>query len=305
VSLRAEGKRRMSPIAAMNVAAQITLTPGTVIRRLISAESSAWVAIRRSTASISRSRNSIWRMPASTDSRSSSGSSSSASHRRPSTPNRSLNGARPTRQRIRTAWISFLARARALTSWLRRCRRRRITRVRRSGIQTPSSSPAASSRASVRASRRSVFAGAPRIPVSVGDTTITATTCGSISRLISQALPVTSSATRSRASRLSANSLTAAGFVSIRPAERTPPRSAIATSQKSMWTSSAMSRTCSPARRRARTSGQTTSTHPRSQRNRTGRRGGHRTKARARSPSSKPACPSRVLPEAPIPVARP
>jgi hypothetical protein len=64
----------MSPIAAMNVAAQITLTPGTVINRLISGDSRASVAISRSTASISRSRNSIWRIPASTVSRSSSGS---------------------------------------------------------------------------------------------------------------------------------------------------------------------------------------------------------------------------------------
>ena len=35
----------MSPIAAMNVAAQITLTPGTVINRLISGDSRASVAI--------------------------------------------------------------------------------------------------------------------------------------------------------------------------------------------------------------------------------------------------------------------
>src|SRR5215216_1247342 len=53
-----------------------------------------------------------------------------------------------------------------------------------------------------------------------------------------------------------------------------------------------------------RRNGQTTSTHSRSERNRTSRRGGHRI-ARARGPSSKPACPSCVLPEAPVPVHRP
>jgi hypothetical protein len=46
----------MSPIAARNVAAQITFTPGTVINRRASAERSAAPAISRSTAAISRSR---------------------------------------------------------------------------------------------------------------------------------------------------------------------------------------------------------------------------------------------------------
>jgi hypothetical protein len=45
----------MSPVAAMNVAAQITFTPGTVISRLISGEPSTSVAIKRSTASTGRS----------------------------------------------------------------------------------------------------------------------------------------------------------------------------------------------------------------------------------------------------------
>jgi hypothetical protein len=47
--------------------------------------------------------------PASTDSRSSSGSSRPASHRRPLTPNRSLHGGRPFSRRCSTAWISFFA----------------------------------------------------------------------------------------------------------------------------------------------------------------------------------------------------
>jgi hypothetical protein len=51
--------------------------------------------------------------------------------------------------------------------------RRRIARTRSSGIQTASSEPAQSSFASARASRRSVFALAWRMPVSDGETTIT------------------------------------------------------------------------------------------------------------------------------------
>jgi hypothetical protein len=95
-----------------------------------------------------------------------------------------------------------LVRERALTSWPRRDSRRRITQVSRSGTQTGSSSPAASSFASVRASRRSVFARAWRIPVSPGLTTTTRATCGSMIRAICHALPVTSSATRSSRPRL-------------------------------------------------------------------------------------------------------
>jgi hypothetical protein len=215
------------------VAATITLTPGTVISRLISAEPSAALAISRSTSAISESRNSTWRIAESTVSRSSVGRARSASQRRPLTPKRSANGARPTKQRISTAWIWFFARERAQTSWPRRARRRRITQVSRSGIQTASSPPEASSFASVRASRRSVFARAWRIPVSAGLTTRTRSTRGLSSRAISQALPVTSSATRSSAPRLCANSSIRSGLVSIRPAERTSPPSEIATSQKS------------------------------------------------------------------------
>jgi hypothetical protein len=65
---------------------------------------------------------------------------------------------RPFRRRIKIAWTSFFTRVRASTNCERRDSRRRITRVRSSGIQTLSSEPAANSLASVRASRRSVFA---------------------------------------------------------------------------------------------------------------------------------------------------
>jgi hypothetical protein len=49
----------MSPIAARNSAAQITLTPGTVSNRRASCEPSAARAISRSTAAISWPRNSM------------------------------------------------------------------------------------------------------------------------------------------------------------------------------------------------------------------------------------------------------
>jgi hypothetical protein len=77
------------------------------------------------------------------------------------------------------------------------------------------------------------------MPVSLGETTITRATCGSMIRAIAHALPVTSSATQSRGSRLCANSSSASGLASIRPAERNRPSATTATSQKSRCTSSA------------------------------------------------------------------
>jgi hypothetical protein len=88
----------------------------------------------------------------------------------------------------------------------------------------------------VRASRRSVFARAWRIPGS-GETTITRATCCSRMRAISHEFAVTSSATRSSGARLCANSSRRSAVVSTRPAERTEPLSQIATSQKSRCTS--------------------------------------------------------------------
>jgi hypothetical protein len=105
----------MSPIAARNVAAQMTFTPGTVNRYLASGESSACRATTRSTSAISASRNSMWRMHASIVSHSSTGNSSPRSHSRPALPNRSENGQRPTSRRISTACTSFFELATA--SW--------------------------------------------------------------------------------------------------------------------------------------------------------------------------------------------
>src|SRR5215218_5219961 len=137
-------------------------------------------------------------MPASTDSRSSTGSSRSVSHRRPLTPNRAEQDGLPCSRRCKTAWISFLARERACTSCSRRASRRRSTRQRSSGIHTDSSSPDHNSLASVRASSRSLLARARVIPVSSGLTTTTHSTWGSRIRATSQQLPVTSNATRIR-----------------------------------------------------------------------------------------------------------
>jgi hypothetical protein len=87
--------------------------------------------------------------------------------------------------------------------------------------------------ANARASSRSVFARAWRMPVSLGETTITRATCGSRIPAIAHALPVTSSATQSRGSRLCANNSSSSGRVLIRPADRSRPSATIATSQKS------------------------------------------------------------------------
>src|SRR3954447_2341906 len=65
-------------------------------------------------------------------------------------------------------------------------------------------------------------------------------------RAISHALPVTSNATRSSAVRLCAKISNTSGRVAIRPAERTLPSSAIATSQKSRCTSSPIALTIAP-----------------------------------------------------------
>jgi hypothetical protein len=67
-------------------------------------------------------------------------------------------------------------------------------------------------------------------------------TCGSMIRAIWSALPVASSATSSSPPRLCANSSSAAGSLCTRPASRTAPASAIATSQKSRCTSKPMNR---------------------------------------------------------------
>jgi hypothetical protein len=99
----------------------------------------------------------------------------------------------------------------------------------------------------------------------------------------------------------------ASGLVSTRPADRTSPPSAIATAQKSRCTSNPIALTPAPFTRQTdgRTGGQTTPTGPRSQRNGTRGRGGHR-KARAQTPIvQEPACPTCVPPGSPCPGARP
>jgi hypothetical protein len=83
----------------------------------------------------------------------------------------------------------------------------------------------------------SVLARALAIPVSSGETTTTRSTHGSNSLATSQQLPVTSNATRSLASRLSANARIPSGVLATRPAERVIPSSQIATTQNSRCTS--------------------------------------------------------------------
>src|SRR6266511_6216226 len=120
-------------------------------------------------------------------------------------------------------------------------------RVRSSPSHTLGNSPAASSSASVRASKRSVFTFAWLIARTCSGFAITTSpTCGARMRAIASVFPVASSATRSSPARLSAQSLSSPGLVSILPAERAFPPSEIATSQKSRWTSRPMKRTSPP-----------------------------------------------------------
>ena len=127
----------------------------TVISRRICTEASASRANSRSTAAISASRNSTWRIPASTVSRSSTGNPSRRASAGPR-PRRSANGGRLTRQRINTAWITFDPRARP-HRLPRRDNRRRITDVARSGTNRIEF-PRRRHRANVRASSRSGLA---------------------------------------------------------------------------------------------------------------------------------------------------
>jgi len=80
----------------------------------------------------------------------------------------------------------------------------------------------------VRASSLSVFARALLIPVSSGLTTTTRSTNGSRIRQTSQQLPVTSNATRSESTRLSANNLRPSGVLGTRPAECTSTAESVA-----------------------------------------------------------------------------
>jgi hypothetical protein len=144
----------------------------------------------------------------------------------------------------------------------------------------------------------SVLARACAIPVSPGLTTTTLTTCGSRSD-DRHAPPETSNATRSSRPKLAASTPSASGGLSTRPAERTPPFSQIATSQKSRCTSnpialpSALNATSSP-------DGTSTKENVGKRQRRIRARsapgpvaGAATEKARAHSPSSKPACPQR------------
>jgi hypothetical protein len=147
-----------------------------------------------------------------------------------------------------TAWISFFARVRCRTNRPRRAIQRRGARVGSSGTHTSSRKPAASSRARVRASSPSVLALAWLIWRSFFVlATTTRATCGLRIRTIATALLPASNATSSSAARLCANNSSPAREVLIRPAERTSPSSAIATSQASCPTSNPMQRTTLPS----------------------------------------------------------
>ena len=295
----------MSPIAARNVAAQITLTPGTVISRRISGESSAWRAISRSTAAISLSRNSTWRMP---------GVDRLALLERQLEPGQPRAALDAEQVRAPAACPAAGASApRGSRSW-RASARAPAARAAPAGGATPGCAHRASRPRRARPAANSLRQRARVEPV------------GLRARLADPgvvrahhdhprdvrledprdlpALPSTSNATRSSAQalrkqlqplrrgrdptgRTHATVLDDRDLAEIqvhiqpdRPPHRSPPRLRTLTAGE-------------PAGKRHRRD-------TRSRHNRASRRGGHR-KARARSPSSKTACPTCVLPESPCP----
>jgi hypothetical protein len=163
-------------------------------------------------------------------------------------PEEVRNRRRSLRPRINTAWISFLTRERARTSWARRASRRRIMRTRSSGVQTPSSSPVHSSLASVsRIEAVGLGSGLTNPGVARRDDDhprdVLLEDCRDRPRVTGhlQRDPVARV-------RLCANSSSASGRVGIWPADRSRPSATIATSQKSRWTPSATALTQSSSR---------------------------------------------------------
>ena len=155
-------------------------------------------------------------------------------------PNRSATFGFAISRRISTAWTSFLARVRARTSCARRASRRRMARVRSSG----SPDPVERARGQEPCQRAGVEPvglrpGLADAGVRRADDEHPAT-CGSMMRAISQALPVTSSATRSSRAEAPREQLERLGR-RLDPAGRAQLAVfEIATSQKSRWTSSPM-----------------------------------------------------------------
>ena len=131
-------------------------------------------------------------------------------------------------------------------------------------------------------------------------TTTTRATCGRRIAAIAAAPPVVSSATSSSEPRLCANSSSSARRVLIRPAERSLPRSEIATSQNSRWTSKPMylitGLLLSSLTRESRwandTDGFVLSAHP-------GQSQGRPRKSTGSQPIAQTACPACVLPNSP------
>ena len=157
----------MSPTAARKVAATIRLTPGTVISRRSSRPLQACggdqrarprdLAVQEGDQAQPGVDGLLLFEPAARGSLSQARPFGRTGRWPAGGPSGGASGRRGSRS----------CRERALTSCARRASRRRITRVRSSGIQIASSAPAASSFASARASRRSVFARACAIPVSL------------------------------------------------------------------------------------------------------------------------------------------
>jgi hypothetical protein len=277
----------------MNVAATITLTPGTVYQPLDLGPEQRLGRDQRPQRRRSRSRGT---RPGAAPRRLSrargSGAPAPCSQRLPLTPNRSDAGGRPLRQQRSTARISFLAResaphrADALVGPPDR-------------VELPHPEPLRE-RASVEAvSLRSRLADAgirrrdddhpSRVRLQHARNLPGVT--GHLERDVVPARR--GSARTARASRASSRSRRPSADHLVR---RSPPRRSRAGRPAPLLSISVLLASLLGSRR---TGGQTTSTDPRSQRNRPSRSGGQR-KARARDPSSdQTAHPARALPQGP------
>ena len=268
----------MSPIAAINVLAVITLTPGTVISRTHVGMAQRLAGDRAVQAATSASRKSTWRRHPASVSRSSAGNSSADSHRRPRTPNTSLTGGRPCKPPDQHR-VDLVLRARARTHEL----------------VAPRQPPAHRARPLVGHPHRVQLTGGQQLGQRAG-----------IQPVGLRARPADPGVMRTDhhhtrhvrledprdlprvarhlqrddvgQSKTGRKQLKRRRRRPIRPAERTVPASAIATSQKSRCTSIpiALHHSSPPRARRCGSSGgQTTQTDSCSQHNRASRRGGH------------------------------
>ena len=276
--MRRSGKRRMSPTAAMNVAATITLTPGTVISRLTSGQDSASAAISCSTSAISASRKSTWRTAESTVSRSAE-RQLLLGQPAPALDAEQIRRRRPVLQAAHQHRVDLVLRARARPHQLRPAREpaaHRADRARPASTPRRAGPPTAAWPAlGRRGDRSSPGPGGSRCRSARRRSRARRAARGS-ARSPTRCRSPPARPSRAR-SRLCANSSSASGR-GLDPAGRAQP--ALRDDRHLAEVAVDIQRYRShlvllAVATDGRTGGQTTSTDPRSQRNRASRRGGH------------------------------